>query len=85
VSDGGEYSCGSFRGKWLASACADDLGKSLAKDLFCGRWFLDLWLGESLVELVPVADALSFNDVFATRVVSDWPISCFSVEFVPIF
>jgi hypothetical protein len=28
---------------------------------------------------------LSFDDVFATGVVSDWSVSCFSVEFVPIF
>jgi hypothetical protein len=85
VNDGGEYPCRSFGGKWLASACADDLGESLAKDLFCRRWFLDLWLGESFVEFVPVANALSFDNVFATSVVSDWPVSCFSIELVPIF
>jgi hypothetical protein len=61
------------------------LGKSLAKDLFSRRWFLDLWLGKSFVELIPVTDTLSFDDVFATSVVSDWPVPCFSVELVPIF
>jgi hypothetical protein len=85
VNDGREYSSGSFGGKWLTSACANDLGKSLAKDLFCWRWFLDLWLGESFVELVPIANTLSFNDVFATSVVFDWSVFCFSIEFVPIF
>jgi hypothetical protein len=85
VNDGGEYSCGSFGGKWLASACTNDLGKSLAKDLFCWQRFLDLWLGESFVEFVPISDTLSFDDVFTTSVVSDWSVPCFSIELVPIF
>jgi hypothetical protein len=74
MDDCGECSCRPLRGEWLTSTSADDLSKSLADDLFCGQWFLYLWLGISFVELVPVSDALSFNDVFDTSVVSDLSI-----------
>jgi hypothetical protein len=43
-------------------------------------------LGESFVKLVPVPDALPFDDMFTTGVISDRPVSWyFSVEFVPVF